>query len=119
MDINMEELAKCIKDGLRAAVKDRLGSNYGSPLPKLVDDAVAMHGAEMKALLGDTIKSCLNDDAFRTEIAAALRTSMAKTLVQKFGGELERQVNQLKSDPATRARITVAIDEIIKQKGGA
>jgi hypothetical protein len=37
-------------------------------------------------------------------------------LVQRFGGELEKQVNALKSDPTTRARITIAIEEIVKQK---
>jgi len=34
--------------------------------------------------------------------------------VPGLGGELEKQVNVLKSDPATRARITLAIEEIVK-----
>lgn len=41
--------------------------------------------------------------------------SLAKTLVQRFGGEIEKQVNVFKSDPTTRARITLAIEDIVKQ----
>jgi hypothetical protein len=41
---------------------------------------------------------------------------LAKVLIQRFGGEMEKQVNVLKSDPTTRARITLAIEEIVKQK---
>jgi len=32
-----------------------------------------------------------------------------------MGGELEKQVNKLKSNPETRARITLAISDIISQ----
>lgn len=53
------------------------------------------------------------DDIFTT----AVRTTLAKTLVQKFGRELEKQVNALKSDPTTRARITIVIEEIVASKG--
>jgi hypothetical protein len=70
----------------------------------------------MRTLLVEGIKSALSDESFRDQIKAALRTKLAKVLIERFGGELEKQVNTLKSDPATRARITLAIEEIIKTK---
>lgn len=116
MEINADQLMfEAIRNGLQAAVKDKL-TGYQSPLDKLLTDAVAKHAPEFRALLEEGIGSCLNDGVFRESIAAAVRSSLAKVLIQRFGGEMEKQVNILKSDPTTRARITLAIEEIVKSK---
>ena len=108
-------LLDAIRDGIREGVKAKF-SGYNSPLDKLVEGALTKHHAAFRELLENSIGSCLNDATFRDHIASAVRTSFAKTLVQRFGGEMEKQVNVLKSDPTTRARITLAIEEIVKQK---
>lgn len=118
MEINAEQLLEnAIRDGIREGVKSRLSNHYGSsPMDKLIDFCINARSEEFRTLLDDSLKSCLNDIEFRETIAASVRSTLAKTLVQRFGGELEKQVNTLKSDPTTRARITLAIEEIVKQK---
>lgn len=110
-----QDLVQAVKTGLHAAVKDKLCS-YNSPLDKMLAGVVEQQAPELRTLLIDGIKSALADGLFRHQIAEALRTKLAKVLIDRFGGELEKQVNQLKSDPATRARITLAIEEIVRQK---
>jgi len=61
-------------------------------------------------MLTEAFTAAVADDAFRAEIGAAIRSRLAKLLVERMGGEVEKAVNRLKSDPATRARITLAID---------
>lgn len=107
-------LLNAIRDGMRAAVTDKL-KGYNSPLDKLIEASIAKHATAFRELLESSIASTLTDDVFRNDIATAVRSNLAKTLVQRFGGEIEKQVNVLKSDPATRARITLAIEEIVKQ----
>ena len=109
------DLLQAVKSGLHAAVKEKLAS-YNSPLEKLLTGIVQSNESELRTLLTDAISSALGDGLFREEIMAGVRKKLATILVQRFGGELEKQVNMLKSDPATRARITLAIEEIIKQK---
>lgn len=118
MEIDAERvLGDAIRDGLREAVKQRLGNHYGAgPVDKLIEGAIAQNSESIRSLLSEAMASCLGDAQFRDEIATAVRGTLAKTLVQRFGGELEKQVNVLKSDPTTRARITVAIEEIVKSK---
>lgn len=115
MDIDLEIL-NAVRDGIRAGVKDKFAFGYNSPLDKLVSASLEKHHPAFRSLLEDAIASCINDPTFRKEIESATRTVIAKTLVQKFGGEMEKQVNALKSDPTTRARITLAIEEIVKSK---
>lgn len=112
--IDTDELLKqSVQDGIREGIKARL-NGYNSPIDKLVTSAIEKHGAEMKELLESSIASCLADDDFRRHVAEAVNHNLAKVLIQRFGGEVEKQVNALKSDPTTRARITLAIEQIVK-----
>jgi NAD-specific glutamate dehydrogenase len=108
---------------LLSTVREALGkgfseacSRYDSSLRKLAEQVVEANHAELGSLLHEAIKTCVQDETFREEIKSAVRSHLAKLLVQRFGGELEKQVNTLKSDPATRARVVVALDEIVNPK---
>jgi len=98
---------------MRDAVKTKL-TGYNSPLDKLIEETISGHRSEFRQLLEEGISSAIDSNEFRTEIVTAVNRSLATSLVQRFGGEIEKQVNVLKSDPTTRARITIAIEEIVK-----
>lgn len=116
MDIDVEKTIKnAIVDGMREGVKAKL-TGYQSPLDKLITSCLESHSTEFRSLLEAGIASCMNDAEFREDIAKAVRQKLSSTLIQRFGGEMEKQVNVLKSDPTTRARITLAIEEIVKTK---
>lgn len=115
-EVQQELLDRAIADAIREGVKQHLLSSYKSPLEKLINDTIANSSGGISSLLAESIKSCVTNEEFREEIKSAVRQTLAKTLVQRFGGELEKQVNILKSDPATRARITLAIEDIVAQK---
>lgn len=116
VDVN-KMVINALGDGVREAVKHRLTGSYNNnPLDKLIDSVIAEKSGEIKQLLSESLMSCLTDQNFRENIGTSVRAHMAKTLVARFGGELEKQVNVLKSDPSTRARITLAIEEIVKSQ---
>jgi hypothetical protein len=116
MEVDADKLFEnSIRDAIREGIKAKM-SGYNSPLENLMKQAIETRHAEFRSLLDESIASCVNDDDFRNEIGSAVRKSLAKTLIQRFGGEMEKQFNALKSDPLTRARITMAIEEIVKQQ---
>jgi hypothetical protein len=115
MEIDTDKLFEnAIRDAIREGVKSKMGG-YNSSLDKLVDAAIAKHSDKFRALLEESISTAVLDDSFRVEVKQAVHKNLAKTLIQRFGGEIEKQVNVLKSDPTTRARITLAIEDIVKQ----
>lgn len=117
MNLDFEKLlVDAMKDGIRKATVEVLTRNYQNPFDPIVIAALNENKSELGSLVKDSINNCMGDEAFRSEIKQALRTQLAKMLIQRFGGELEKQVNQLKSDPATRARITLALDQILQVK---
>ncbi len=113
-EINLEnELLQAVRNGIASGVADKL-KGYNSPLEKLLADIINSQSPKIRDLLTEAISSAVGDEEFRENIKTSTRAKLASILVQRFGGELEKQVNALKSDPATRARITLAIEEIVK-----
>lgn len=109
----VKELENIIRDGMREGIKAKMASQYNNPFEKAVQEVINGKSTEIKQLLDEAITSCLKEKQFRNDISQAVRSALAKTLVNKFGGELEKRVNDLKSDPTTRARITLAIYQAI------
>lgn len=117
MDIDTNKIIEnSIRDGIREGIKAKLSASYGSPLEDIIKRCLETNSKAFRDLFEGAIATCISDAAFVEEIRCSVRHVLAKTLVQRFGGELEKQVNVLKSDPTTRARITLAIEEIVKQK---
>ena len=114
MDLE-KEILNAARSGIIDAIKTKLGG-YNSPLDAILTGTVKAHEAELRGLVTEAFTESLGNTTFRADIKQAVRHSLAKCLVQKFGGEIEKQVNELKSDPSTRARITLAIEEIVKSK---
>lgn len=108
-------LENAIQDGFREGIKSKL-TGYNSELSNVVESAIKAYSAQFRQLLEGAIADSIKDKDFKSEVQSAIRTQLARTLIQRFGGEMEKQVNLLKSDPTTRARITLAIEEIVAQK---
>lgn len=114
-DFDLEiECMKAVRAGIAKAITDKFTQSYNNPFNTMIEAAINANKQEIHNLVAGSIAEALKSDGFRTDIAAAVRKKLADILVQRFGGELERQVNALKSDPTTRSRITVAIDDIIR-----
>jgi len=111
----MEEL---IVNTAKRAIKEAIIKNltdYNSPFNKMVKDVISNHEDDFKSLLDDEVTNLLNAKDFKIALKDALHHKLAKTLVSKIGGELEKRVNELKQDATTRAKITLAIDKVIKE----
>lgn len=111
-----EEIGHAVRDGIREGIKSRLNATYQNPLDKLIAASIESRSAELRGVLDAAISASIGDGDFRSEVSAAVRERLAKLLVQRFGGELEKQVNALKSDPTTRARITLAVEQLVAQR---
>lgn len=105
-----------VTNAITEGFKRQLDGYSQSPVNQMVAKSLEKFTPEIRSLLEESIGSCVNSNEFREQVAQATREKLAKLLVQRFGGELEKQINTLKSDPTTRARIILAIEEIVKQK---
>lgn len=108
-----QQILNAVRDAISKSIITAL-SGYHSPLTTMVNNAVGKHTATIEQMIDDEFSQLLGGDGFRLELRTALNQKIAKLLVSKTGGELEKRVNELKQNPQTRAKITLAINEIIE-----
>ena len=94
-------------------VKELVG--YNKPLSKLTERVIAENEAKLFVLISSEFDQLLDSAVFKKSLKQALNDKLAKVLVSRMGGELEKQVNSLKADPRTRAKITMAIDSLVSE----
>lgn len=110
------EVVKVARGAVQKAIVDGLTS-YQSPLTKAVGVAFARHDAAFAVMVEEELVGLMSDPKLREDIREALRQKLAKSLVSKAGGELEKRVNELRQNPETRAKITLALSKMVDEIG--
>ena len=108
-----EKILASVDVAMSKAITEEL-VGYNKPLSLLTADVIAGHRSELFNVIDCEVSQLLGSEDFRGVIKDQLNKNLAKVLIQRMGGELEKQVNTLKQNPQTRARITLAISEIIE-----
>lgn len=103
-----------VKESIGNAISERVKQGYGdAPLNKLIDSVVVSRQGELRALVEQCMDWALSGD-LRREIKEACAHKLARVLISKMEGEIEKQANELRSSPEVRAKITLAISGVIK-----
>lgn len=89
-------------------------SGYNSPIGGLVSAAVDRHKGELAAMIEGAIAGMIADPEFKATVIAEIREKAAKQLISKSAGDIEKRLNELRSDPVHRARIDLALAEFVK-----
>ena len=101
----------------KAAIYDAIGKElvgWNKPLSNFTNAVMLEHETEFKGLINNGVSELLNSTDFKIALKSALHEKLAKLLINKMGGELEKKVNELKQDPTTRAKITLALNKIME-----
>lgn len=106
----LDQINKSIDESIKAEL-----IGYNKPLSNTVNDVINAHRQEVFDLIDGEFSELITSDDFRSHLKAALNKKLATILVSRMGGELEKQVNQLKQNPETRAKITLAISKVIDE----
>ncbi len=106
-----ELLAQCEK-AIDKSITDALGS-YSSPLMEAVRSALGEHKEKLHDLASESVAELVNSDDFKQTMKLEMKRKLAKVLISQYGGEIEKTVGQLKANPTSRAKITMAIDSVM------
>ena len=112
--MNLEkDILQSINVAMGKAIESEL-VGYNKPLSLLTARVIEAHQDDLFKVIDCEVSKLIGGDDFRSVIKEQLNKKLAKTLIDRMGGELEKQVNTLKQNPQTRARITLAINDIIE-----
>ena len=113
MDMQVQILS-AVEKAMEGAISSEL-CGYDKPLNILVSSVIDSHREEITNIIDSEVSTLIGGTEFRGIIKSELNKNLAKVLIQRMGGELEKQVNVLKQNPQTRAKITLAISSIIDE----
>ena len=113
MDLEKEILRTARSAITESIIKELTG--YNKPFSELISRVFKDNENELYELVNDEFSSLISSDGFKDNLKKALKEKLAKVLVSRMGGELEKKVNELKSNPATRAKITLAIENCVSE----
>ena len=112
--MNEDQLLKSAERAIYESISKSLTNDYSSPIKTAVNSVLDKHKSKIESIVEDAFLGLINTEGFKDAVHSALQDKLARSLVSKMGGELESKVNELKANPETRARITIAIAECIK-----
>lgn len=108
-EVVMKELGPAIRDAVHEKLK-----GYNSPLEKIVHRVIENNAAAIQQHLDDALKSAIAAADFEKAVRDNLTHKLARVLSSKMEGAVEKVANDVRSNPAFRARLTIAVEEILK-----
>lgn len=115
----MENLEKDVLKVIQRSIAESIEKvlvGYGSPLHKLIEIVISKHSEEIYAIIESAFSTIFRNEEFQTTLRQALSHKLARSLVDKMGGGFEKRINELRSDPIMKARMILAIENILKEK---
>lgn len=107
-----QSIINAVQKNLAEAIEKTL-TGYNTPLAKLINSVIESREQQFRTMLEEVIDQALIGD-FREHLKDALTMKLAKCVISKMEGEVEKRVNDLRSSPETRAKITLAVSEALK-----
>ena len=110
MTFDTDEMKQIIAQALKEKISSAI--NYGE-VHKLVDDVLIERKSEFDALLNEMFDAFFKDADVKTALLDEFKHKVAKTMVGKLDGAVEKSIAKYRQDPATNARMILAIEQII------
>ena len=112
--INEKDVLLVVGSALNQQIENQL-KGYSSPLIKIVSEVVQSYEDKIKKIVNDALSETLNSDEFVKVVKDEFSHKVAKSLVGKLEGSVEKAVEVLRQDQAMRARMILAIENIVNE----
>ncbi len=114
----MENLETRVLQAAQQSVDEAIKSTfsgYNNPLEKMCSSVVEKHSEKLKEIFENSITAVLESDNFIRAVNESMNHKIARALVSKMEGSIDKAVSVLRSDPTIRAKMVLAIENIVKE----
>jgi len=107
-----KEILNQVKDAIAKSIVAAL-AGYNSPLNKMIEVVIARKHNAIELMLERAVDEALTGD-LKADLQTACSHKLARVLISKMEGEIEKRANDLRANPEFRAKLTVAIANAVK-----
>jgi hypothetical protein len=105
-----------VKNAIGEHLNKQLVESYRSPLDPFLNAAIARNAPAITALYENAVAEAIGKADLRPALVEAFNHKLARLLVSRFEGEIEKRANEMRSDPTFRAKVTLAIEAAVKEE---
>ena len=102
-----------------AALTDKIGNvlkGYNSPLDNIVKNVVNDNADAIISICREALATVVADDNFKKVVKEEFQHKVAKALVAKLEGSVEKAVEVMRQNPILKSQLILQIEKIIKDK---
>ena len=107
------DILSTFQTSIHGCIRENL-TKYNGPLHQLCTKVVDDHKEELMTIVEQGFSAVIHADEFKEAVHLAFQHKLAKLLVSKLEGTVEKCVDTLRSNPVLRAKMTLAIESIVK-----
>lgn len=107
-----QRILEVITGAIGTSIQSAL-TGYNGPLNKLCEEVVTKHRPDLFNIIDGEVCALKDSPEFRLAVKDAMTHKLARVLVSKMEGEIEKQVSELRARPEIRAQIIIAVKNII------
>ena len=108
-----EEILNATKTILINGIKSLDGFN--NPTKSLVNSVIKEYEPSISLLFKDAIEKTIRSDNFKEELQKLISQKIVRELVSQSESSISRIVQKMKQDETFRARLTLAVDNIVTE----
>ena len=113
-ELNLEEeILNATKTILINGIKSLDG--YNNPTKSLVDSVIKEYEPSISSLFKDALEKAIRNDNFKEELQKLISQRIVRELVSQSESSIARIVQKMKQDETFRARLTLAVDNIVTE----
>ena len=113
-ELNLEEeILNATKTILINGIKALDG--YNNPTKSIVNSVIKEYEPSISLLFKDAIEKTIRSDNFKEELQKLISQKIVRELVSQSESSISRIVQKMKQDETFRARLTLAVDNIVTE----
>lgn len=113
-ELNLEEeILNATKTILINGIKSLDG--YNNPTKSLVNSVIKEYEPSISSLFKDALEKAIRNDNFKEELQKLISQRIVRELVGQSESSIARIVQKMKQDEAFKARLTLAVDNIVTE----
>lgn len=111
--IDTETIEDEVRSQVVKHISDKLG--YSRTLHDMVDNVLTKHQDEIENTIDEALATVIGDKKFKATIIEEFQHKVAKNLVGKLEGTVEKAVETYRQNPTLKSKMILAIENIIKE----
>jgi len=109
-----QDILTVTQNSIQTAIKESL-TKYDSPLVKLVTTVVNEHSQQLKQIITESFDEVIKMDEFKAAIRDGFSHKVARTIISNNDGLFERVSNELKQDSVFKAKMSLAVSNVVNE----